>query len=44
MFSYLDTVNEFEGLNQFSAIANRTLIQLLLEKKMKIKYVLTPSA
>ena len=26
------------GLNQFSAAANLTLIQYLLEKKMKIKY------
>jgi len=28
------------GLNQFSAIANLTLIQHLLEKKKKINYVL----
>jgi len=31
------------GLNQFSTKANLTLIQHLLEKKMKIKYVFTLS-
>jgi len=37
------SMNFIEGLNQFSAKANLTLFQLLMENKMKIKYVFTPS-
>jgi len=38
------SMKNLRGLNQISAAANLTLIQHLLEKKMKIKYTVTFSS